>query len=267
MRGSRIGRLMSVSSSSGSRAGVPRMNAAATIAPTTHEPPRKKNAGRVPPRTGRRAAPSAPPIGIAVCRIPSARPSSPGGNQLMIARPLAAFTLAPSAPAAISAPTSEPNAPVSPRRAERHAGADEAGGDHPALVEPVGEQTPREERAQHPDADRGEHDAGLAEREPVVRADLRGERGQPDRCGREARLREGACSEDHPAIARARISLALADFVRRQARGLPGRPSRAPRAVSAAADCRGRRRAARRGCPRPCSRGGRGSSPARWRSR
>src|SRR5438270_564098 len=111
MRRSRSG--CTTSWRSGTRAGPPRMNAAATIAPATHAPPSAKNAGRVPPRTGRTAAPSAPPIGIAVCRIPSARPSSPEGNQAMIARPLAAFTLAPSAPAAMSAATSEPSPPVS----------------------------------------------------------------------------------------------------------------------------------------------------------
>ena len=37
---------------------------------------------------------------MAVCRIPSAWPSSEAGNQAMIARPLAAFTLAPRAPTA-----------------------------------------------------------------------------------------------------------------------------------------------------------------------
>jgi hypothetical protein len=68
----------------------------------------------------------APPIGIAVCRIPSASPSSELGNQAMIARPLAALTLAPSAPtptrAAVTPPkpcvaeatASKAAAPVSP---------------------------------------------------------------------------------------------------------------------------------------------------------
>lgn len=107
MRGSRSGRV--TSTISGSRvAGEARMKAAAVIAPTMHAPPSARNAGFVPPRRGRTTAPSAPPIGMAVCRIPSARPSSSEGNQPMIARPLAAFTLAPRAPAAASAPTSGP---------------------------------------------------------------------------------------------------------------------------------------------------------------
>ena len=47
---------------------------------------------------GRRSAASRPPIGSAVCRIPRAKPRSSCPNQLMTARPLAAFTLAPEAP-------------------------------------------------------------------------------------------------------------------------------------------------------------------------
>ena len=73
---------------------------------------RKRKAARVPPdepSTGRTAAPSAPPIGIAVWRIPSASPSSVEGNQAMIARPLAALTLAPSAPTPTSTPVTAPN--------------------------------------------------------------------------------------------------------------------------------------------------------------
>ncbi len=78
------------------------------------------------PSTGRTAAPTAPPIGMAVWRIPSASPSSEPGNQAMIARPLAAFTLAPNAPTptraavrvskpcVVEATTSRPAAPVSP---------------------------------------------------------------------------------------------------------------------------------------------------------
>ena len=52
-------------------------------------------------------AAAAPPSGSAVCRIPRARPRCDGSNQLMTARPLAAFTLAPAPPATTSRSTSD----------------------------------------------------------------------------------------------------------------------------------------------------------------
>ena len=55
---------------------------------------------------GSAAAAAAPPIGIADCRIPSASPRSSAPNQPITARPLAALTLAPSAPVRMSSPTS-----------------------------------------------------------------------------------------------------------------------------------------------------------------
>src|SRR5581483_6128018 len=98
----------------------------------------------------------------------------------------------------------------------RPPGEEERGGreheperDHELLADAIGEEAPREEREEHADADGAEHDAGLAQRQAVVRAQRWRERRQTDRERREARLRERACSEDHPAITRARISFAL----------------------------------------------------------
>src|SRR5581483_2400624 len=78
--------------------------------------------------------------------------------------------------------------------------------DHELLVDPIGEEAPREEREQHPDPDGAEDDARLAEREAVVRAERRSECWEPDgECG-EARLRERPGRQDHPAVARAHSS-------------------------------------------------------------
>ena len=145
------------------------------------------------------AAPSAPPIGIAVCRIPSARPSSVDGNQAMIARPLAALTLAPSAPTPTRTTVTPPNVCVVDATASMAACAGEPGGDHPALVDPVGDEPPGQEREEHPDPDRREHDSGLAERQPVLRLQRGAERRQADRGRGEARLRERPREHD-PAI-------------------------------------------------------------------
>ena len=51
-----------------------------------------------------------PPIGIAVWRIPRAKPRSARGNQLVTARPVAVFELAPKALASARTRTSETNA-------------------------------------------------------------------------------------------------------------------------------------------------------------
>ena len=60
-------------------------------------------------RAGSAPAATAPPSGTAIWRMPSARPRSFSPNQAMTARPLAALTPAPSAPAADSAATSIAN--------------------------------------------------------------------------------------------------------------------------------------------------------------
>jgi len=67
-----------------------------------------------PPATARgsRAAATAPPAGVAMWRMPSARPRSPGPNQPTTARPLAALALAPSIPTATSASARVPADPV-----------------------------------------------------------------------------------------------------------------------------------------------------------
>jgi hypothetical protein len=55
---------------------------------------------------GSTMAATAPPRGTAICRIPSAKPRSSSPNQAITARPLAAFTPAPTAPVTVSAATS-----------------------------------------------------------------------------------------------------------------------------------------------------------------
>ena len=67
--------------------------------------------------------------------------------------------------------------PAPARRATRRR---EAERDHELLADAIGEEAPREEREQHPDPDRTEHDAGLAEREAVARPQRRRKRRQPD---------------------------------------------------------------------------------------
>ena len=49
-----------------------------------------------------------PPIGTFAWRMPRASPRSENGNQCITARPLAAFTLAPKAPAVASRMTNTP---------------------------------------------------------------------------------------------------------------------------------------------------------------
>jgi hypothetical protein len=64
-----------------------------------------------------------PPIGIAVWRTPSAKPLSVAGNHCITALPLAAFTLAPAAPARPTSRISDPNpaAEPAPTSAAAHA--------------------------------------------------------------------------------------------------------------------------------------------------
>ena len=172
---------------------------------------------RVPPRAsrGRRRRRarrrSGPPSGG--CRARARARSA--GNHPMTARPLAALTLAPSAPASTS--TSDERA-VRLRRAATASARRAARGrrDHPALVDAVGEQPPRQQRNSMPMRDPPSTMPVCAERQVVVRAQRGRERGQADRGRREARLRERPRGEDHPAVAaqfaasaRSRISFAL----------------------------------------------------------
>ena len=149
------------------------MNAAATTAPAMHEQPSARNASRVPPELashGSPAAAAAPPIGIAVWRTPSARPRS---SQREPAHDRAAARR-------VHARTERAGGEEQRRRAGRYVCVRPATiRARPAIVrpsaittrslQPVGEEPPRQEREEHADADRAEHDAGLAEREPVVR--------------------------------------------------------------------------------------------------
>ena len=85
-----------------------------------HTAPRKMNDAFSPAAeftAGKASAATAPPIGIAVWRTPSASPRCPAENHCMTARPLAAFTLAPSAPASVRSATSSQNEPAQPAAA------------------------------------------------------------------------------------------------------------------------------------------------------
>ena len=306
MRGSRSGRVTSSSSGSGGRSAADERRRRRPL-PPTHAPPRKRKARRVPP------AEREPRAGLR--RRPRRRSGSPSagsrarararstGNQAMIARPLAALTLAPSAPtptsaavtaakpSVVAATTSSAAAPVRPDR------------DHPALVDAVGDEPPRQQREEHPDPDRAEHDAGLAERQPVVRLQRRARAPAARPRRGEARLRErprarGSPTDSAPDVRRhgserarsARVGarapmtfgqsvsfqdvqraaaelLRLADLVRVRAVVLRagGLEHRGQPLQPRVA--RGRRRASRRARPRGCSRAGRGSSRAARRRR
>ncbi len=121
---------------------------------------RRRPGSRTPPRARRRAsaigrtiAAIPPPIGIAVWRIPSASPRSSGGNHCMTARPLAAFTLAPAAPASVSRPTSRREAAGEAGRQHQNAAEDEPDREHEAFADPVGEQPPGQQREDRADPD------------------------------------------------------------------------------------------------------------------
>ena len=64
--------------------------------------------------SGSTSAEIRPPIGIAVCLMPSAKPRSLAGNHCMTARPLAALTLAPAAPARKISAISQSNPEAEP---------------------------------------------------------------------------------------------------------------------------------------------------------
>ena len=293
-----------MSSSSGSASAPPRTKTPRRPPRSAHEPARKRNAARVPPAdasAGRRAAPSAPPIGIAVCRI-AEREAELGRREPRHDR---ASARGVDARAERSGATSALVTPAKRVRrrgdGERSRRAGEPGRDHPALVDAVGDETPRQEREQHPDPGRREHDARLAEREPVVALQRRPERRQADRRRGEGRLRERPAQHDPaiafqtlpnvqagmsrratartpaesarvPAVRQSRTASAPAGpsssgSRRRPGRGPRARRSRAPRAVLAGAGSRGRRPSSRRSRRRGCSRAGRGSSRTARRSR
>src|SRR5439155_11899006 len=89
----------------GSRWDASRNRTAEHTAQTPQPAPRAKNAQPPPDDAasgGRASAETSPPTGTFACRIPRARPRSERGNHCITARPLAALTLAPNAPAATS---------------------------------------------------------------------------------------------------------------------------------------------------------------------
>ena len=87
-----------------------------------------------------------PPIGIAVCRMPSASPRCVAGNQDMTARPLAECTLAPARPVAKRQAKSAQKLCACGREQERAAARADPDDQHHPLAEPVGRQPPRHER-------------------------------------------------------------------------------------------------------------------------
>ena len=112
----------STSSASSSTSGrvASRTATTAITAATRHTAPRNTKDAFSPPAwftTGSASAANAPPSGIAVCRTPSASPRWETENHCITARPLAALTLAPIAPATVSSTTSISNEPAQPAAA------------------------------------------------------------------------------------------------------------------------------------------------------
>src|SRR5215831_2894754 len=109
MRRSRSGR----ASDERSRvAGSTRIRTNATTEPTTDATARPRKAARRLKwcsRSGSATAPTAPPSGTAICRIPKASPRSSAANHCMTARPVAELTPAATPPATASAATSIAN--------------------------------------------------------------------------------------------------------------------------------------------------------------
>ena len=121
---------------------------------------------------GRQTAATSPPIGTLDCRIPRASPRSPGANQCITARPLAAFALPIKAPA-----EREQHDELAVAVGAAHPGEHDPGGaeperEHHALARAVGQEAPGQKRRCHSDPERGEHDAGLREREVELGAEL-----------------------------------------------------------------------------------------------
>ncbi len=84
---------------------------------------------------------------------------------------------------------------------QRRAAAAEAHREHQALAEPVGEQTPRQEREQGPDPEAVEHDANAEQAQVVLVTQRRGEDGETDEDRRERGLCGRPGREHEPAVA------------------------------------------------------------------
>ena len=204
MRGSRSGWTKSPSSSRSS-GGASRRPIVPATAVARHAPASTSSPARVPPPAaigGRHSAAAAPPSGSAVCRIPRANPRWEGANQPMTARPLAAFTLAPAAPA-----TDQQRDERAVARRER--GHRRARTLATARPEPSTRRSPSRSVSSpqgssvtsEPTLTAAITTPDLGEREPVLLAQVRREHRDPEEDGGVARLRDRAEREDRPAVA------------------------------------------------------------------
>ena len=137
-------------------------------------------------------------------RIPSARPRSDGANQCITARPLAALTLAPSAPAATRRSTSCAKPEAIPTHARAIAEVESPSGRTIRSPMRSVKKAPRQERGCHPDPERRERDARLAEAEVELLPELGCEHGDADRRRGNGRLCCRPDGEHHPAVPRSR---------------------------------------------------------------
>ena len=139
------------STSPGSRGGErPRRRAR----PARRTPARNRKAASGRPHAasgGTTSAPTSPPTGIAVCRIPSASPRSAGAEPLHDGPPAgrvdARSGMRPRVPSSTNS-DAEASANAAPTRNTAHAAKPTASAD--ALAEPIGGQPPGEERERRP---------------------------------------------------------------------------------------------------------------------
>ena len=153
----------------GAGRGPSRSSAAPTTAVTKHERPSARRPQAVPPAAtmcGSVSEAANPPIGTAVCRIPSASPRSLASNQCMTARPLADWTLAPESPASASSTASAP-------KLDAWAAASNAAPD-PARPTPSTTRSPKRSAAMpHGMSDRTEPASELAISTPTCASESR----------------------------------------------------------------------------------------------
>ena len=152
---------------------------------------------------GRVSAATSPPRGTFAWRIPSASPRS-DGREPMHHRPAArgVDTRAECAGRDEEEHELARSRDAIPTHASATADVDEPERKHDPLADAVGEEAPRQEGRCHPDPERREHDARLAEGEIELRRELGREHGDADRCRRHGRLCCRSDGEHHPAVSR-----------------------------------------------------------------
>ena len=145
----------------------------------------------------------------------------------MTARPLAALTLAPNAPGDERATTTSAAYECVRAGDDQRAARDARGRSRsrPARSSAVGEEAPRQQREEHADADRAEHDAGLAERQPVVRRAARARAPAARRRARRSSPARASPRRGSPSDSACAHLLRLADLVRVGALVRPGPPT------------------------------------------